>query len=259
MTGGDRRPCAVLTIVRDEALFFPIWLRYYARFFHPLDIHVLDHGSTDGCTGGEGFVRIPVEHPTVDVLWVRDTVQAQQHLLLERYDAVLCVDVDEIVAPDPQWGTLGDYIEGFRGEIARCSGYEIIHVRDAEPPLDLTRPVMQQRFHWFPNRMYSKPALARVPLQWSPGFHECRGLKQEPDAKLYLIHLHRMDYDLCRSRHRARAAADWNDRALRHSWYYQMRIQDEPEFGRWFYGDTVSGGTVPLCIEPIPRRFRTLM
>jgi hypothetical protein len=186
-------------------------------------------------------------------------VQAQQHLLLERYDAVLCVDVDEIVAPDPRWGTLGDYLDGFSGEIARCRGYEIIHIRDAEPPLDLGRPVMQQRFHWFPNAMYSKPALARVPLQWSPGFHECRGLKQEPDPRLYLIHLHRMDYELCRSRHRARAAAVWNDRALRQSWYYQMRIQDEPEFGRWFYNDTVSGGTVPLHIEPIPRRFRTLM
>jgi hypothetical protein len=253
------RGCALLTIVRNEPVFFPIWLRYYGRFFHPSDIYVLDHGSTDGCTSGEGFVRIPIEHPMVDVLWVRDTVQAHQHRLLQRYDAVLYVDVDEIVAPDPHWGTLGDYIESFTGEIARCRGYEIIHVRDAEPPLDLTRPVMEQRFHWFPNPMYSKPALARIPLQWIPGFHECRGLKQEPDPNLYMIHFHRMDYELCKARHHARARAEWDDQNLKRRWYYQMRIQDEPEFGRWFYGDTVSGGRVSLCIEPVPPHFRTLI
>ncbi len=251
--------CALLTIVRNESIFLPIWLRYYARFFRPSDIYVLDHGSTDGCTAAEGFVRIPVEHPVVDVLWVRDTVQAHQHRLLQRYDAVLYIDADEIVAPDPHWGTLGEYIDSFTGEIARCRGYEMIHMRDVEPSLDLTQPVMEQRFHWFPNPMYNKPALARIPLQWTPGFHECRGLKQEPDSNLYLIHLHRMDYELCRARHRARARAEWDERNVKHGWYYQMRILDEPEFGRWFYGDTVSSGTVPLRIEPIPPRFRTLI
>jgi hypothetical protein len=256
---GPARGCALLTIVRNEPVFFPIWLRYYARFFHPSDIYVLDHGSTDGCTSGKGFVRIPIEHPMVDVLWVRDTVQAHQHRLLQRYDAVLYVDVDEIVAPDPHWGRLGDYIDSFTGEVARCRGYEIIHVRDAEPPLDLTRPVMEQRFHWFPNPMYSKPALARIPLQWIPGFHECRGLKQEPDPNLYMIHLHRMDYELCKARHHARARAEWDDQNLKRHWYYQMRIQDEPEFGRWFYGDTVSDGRVSLCTEPVPPQFRTLI
>jgi hypothetical protein len=250
--------CAVFTIVRDEAVFLPIWLRYYSRFFPASDIHVLDHGSTDGSTEGGAFVRVPIEHPVIDVVWFRDKVQAYQHELLRRYDAVLYVDVDEIVAPDPSWGTLGDYVDAFTGSIARCRGYEVIHVRDSEPPLDLSRPIMEQRFHWFANRMYSKPALAQVPLQWTPGFHECRGLKQEPDPNLYLIHLHRMDYELCRARHRARAVVAWNERDVKHSWYYQMRVQDEPEFGRWFYKDTVSSGEVPLVIEPIPPQFRTL-
>lgn len=253
--------CAVFTLVRDEAVFLPIWLRYYSRFFDASDMHVLDHGSTDGSTQGGPFVRVPIEHPKIDVVWFRDKVQAYQHELLRRYDAVLYVDVDEIVAPDPSWGTLGDYLDVFRSlgsSIARCRGYEMIHVRDSEPSLDLSRPIMEQRCHWFANRMYSKPALAQVPLQWTPGFHECRGLKQEPDPNLYLIHLHRMDYELCRERHRARAVAAWNERDVKHSWYYQMRVQDEPEFGRWFYKDTVSSGEVPLVVEPIPPQFRTL-
>jgi hypothetical protein len=40
-------------------------------------------------------------------------MQSQQHRLLETHDVVLVTDVDEIVAPDPDWGTLGDYIDEF--------------------------------------------------------------------------------------------------------------------------------------------------
>jgi len=64
----------VLTIVHNEAVFFPIWLRYYSRFFAPDDIYVLDHETTDGSTDGDGFVRIPVEHECVDMRWLRDTI-----------------------------------------------------------------------------------------------------------------------------------------------------------------------------------------
>ena len=48
-------------MVYNEAVFLPIWLRYYSRFFAPDDIYVLDHESTDGSTSGSGFVRIPVD------------------------------------------------------------------------------------------------------------------------------------------------------------------------------------------------------
>ena len=60
---------------------------------------MLDHGSTDGSTEVGGFVRIPVEHETVDNDWMVETVQAEQRRLLENYDCVLAVDVDELVCP----------------------------------------------------------------------------------------------------------------------------------------------------------------
>ena len=48
-----RRAAAVFTIVREEAVFLPIWLRYYAAHFAPKDIYVLHHvvpgGPEDRC------------------------------------------------------------------------------------------------------------------------------------------------------------------------------------------------------------------
>src|SRR5436305_13883427 len=104
---------AVMTITHNEALFFPIWLRYYSDFFEPSDIYVLDHDTTDGSTDGDGFVRIPISHDTFDNLWMVDNVERLQRELLERYDLVLVVDVDEIVAPHPGWGSLTDYLDRF--------------------------------------------------------------------------------------------------------------------------------------------------
>ena len=48
-----RRAAAVFTIVREEAVFLPIWLAYYAAHFAPEDIYVLHHvvpgGPEDRC------------------------------------------------------------------------------------------------------------------------------------------------------------------------------------------------------------------
>ena len=40
--------CAVFTIVQNELVFLPLWLRHYWRHVAPADLYVLDHQSTDG-------------------------------------------------------------------------------------------------------------------------------------------------------------------------------------------------------------------
>ena len=62
---------------------------------------MLDNDTTDGSTEGDGFVRIPVEHDSVDHTWMVETVQGLQHELLDRYDVVLVTDVDEMSSPHP--------------------------------------------------------------------------------------------------------------------------------------------------------------
>ena len=244
-------------MARNESVFLPIWWRYYSQFFQPEDIYILDHESTDGSTSGPGFVRIPVSNPVVDWGWHRDMLQQQQHRLIERYDVVLCTDVDEIVAPDPRTGDLGEYLIRFRGDFVNCRGYEILHLKDSEGPLDFTQPLLEQRLHWYFNPAYSKPLLARVPMFWHGGLHaRVDGLTND-DPSLYLIHLHRVDYDTCLARHHQRTSWMWNKRDLDEGWGYQNRITEAGPFLHWFYKESCSG--TPINVERIPDYWRGLI
>lgn len=249
---------AVVTMVQDESVFLPIWVRYYSRFFAPQDMHVLDHQSTDGSTEDGRFFRVPVSHDCVDAAWMAETLQAYQHELIDRYDAVLVTDVDEIVAPDPAWGTLGDYIDRFDEPFVNCLGYELLHLRDREPSFRPDRPVLAQRGHWYANDDYDKPALATEPMEWKPGLHRRAddGFNLDPDLRL--LHLHRMDYEVCLARHRHRASRGRSEAEATRGWGRHGRIIDEEPFDRWFYQES-SDARLGIVVERIPDRWRGLV
>lgn len=247
----------MITIVHNEAVFLPIWLGYYSRFFAPEDIYVLDNDSDDGSTDRDGFVRLPVTNHTVDHTWMVRTVEGLQHDLLERYDVVLVTDVDEIVSPVPEWGTLGDYLDVFSEEWVNCLGYEVLHMKDKEGRLRLEEPILGQRGHWFPDDGYDKAALATVPMTWRPGFHGRADFQASIDPDLRLVHLHRMDYGTCLERHRARALRRWAARDQREGWALHNQIVDPEEFARWFYEDS-SSELIDIRPEAIPPSWRGL-
>ena len=249
---------AVLTMVKDESIFFPIWLGYYAKFFAPEDMYVLDHGSRDGSTDRGAFVRVRMGHPTVDWAWHRDTLQSQQHALLDRYDAVLVTDVDEIVAPHPHTGDRGSYLAAFDMEFVTCRGYEIIHMRDEEPPFDPARGILDQRGWWYSSPAYCKPLLARTKMHWRGGFHARTDGRSAPDGILHLLHLHRMDFDVCLARNHQRISVPWNKRDWEEGWAYQHRIVDPSEFSDWFYNDS-GVHSYAVAPEPIPSEWRLVV
>jgi hypothetical protein len=256
--GAEKRRAAI-TIVHNEPVFLPIWLSYYSRFFDEEDIYVLDNDTSDGSTDGDGFVRIPVHHDSVDHPWMVETVRGLQHELLDRYDAVLVTDVDEIVSPAPEWGTLGEYIDEFGEWFVNCIGYEILHMVDREGPYDPSRPILDQRSYWFANGAYNKPALATGPMDWLPGFHHRADGQVNPDPNLYLIHLHRMDFEICRERHRGRRDRAWNENDLGEGWASYNRTVEGDEFDGWFYGDSgFEQDGVHIEVERIPESWRGL-
>jgi hypothetical protein len=257
---GASKRRALITMVHNEPVFLPIWLAYYSRFFGSEDIYVLDNDTTDGSTDRDGFVRIPVHHDSVDHIWMVETIQDLQRELLEgEYDVVLVTDVDEIVTPTPEWGTLGEYLDEFTESFVTCIGYELLHMIDREEPYDSSRPILDQRGYWFANGAYDKPALASEPVSWLPGFHTRSDGQLNYDPDLRLIHLHRMDFDICRDRHRVRQKRAWNKVDVREDWASYNRTVDEGEFESWFYEDSGfddNGGHI--TVERIPESFKGL-
>jgi hypothetical protein len=257
--GPDKRRAAI-TIVHNEPVFLPIWLGYYSRYFAPEDIYVLDNDTTDGSTERDGFVRIPVHHDSVDHTWMVRTVEGLQHQLIEEgYDVVLVTDVDEIVTPTPEWGTLGEYIDEFVEWWVNCVGYEILHLADREGTYDPSRPILDQRGYWYAHGAYNKPALASGPMSWLPGFHHRLDRQLNYDPDLRLIHLHRLDFDVCRERHRLRRERAWGDRDRTEGWAAYNRIADGEEFERWFYEDSgFEEEGIRIVLERIPESWRGL-
>lgn len=249
---------ALLTIVHNEPVFLPIWLSYYSRFYAPEDIYVLDHGTDDGSTSQPGFNRIPVSREGHDAQQVLEVISEHERELLGRYTSLLVADSDEIIAPDPAFGTLGDYVARFDEEFVNCLGYEIIHLPD-EPAIDPSRPVLEQRRFWFSNDGYDKPALVSTPIERVPGLHARADREMNLDPDLRLIHLHRLDYASCFARHRDRNA-DRSERDLKAGRGIHLATEGEEDFAHWFFERTAFDEYgIHLAIEPIPERWKGLV
>jgi hypothetical protein len=193
-----KKLAAVFTIVKDETVFLPIWVKYYSKYFPMEDIYVLDHQSIDGST-----LNLPCNVQTVknneafDSSWITDTVKAFQVKLLEEYEYVVFAEGDEILISleDPGYD-LYDHIKMMK-EVGRnfdvATGYELMQNVLTESTYDSTHPVLTQRRHYYPNNLYNKTLITNIALDWTPGFHECQ-FKASPNKALHLLHLHRFDF-----------------------------------------------------------------
>lgn len=194
---------AVFTIVKDESVFLPIWLKHYRQTFADEDIYVIDHETKDGSTDNLGVNIIPVFNAEAfRHQWLVDQVQKVQNELLEKYEVVLFAEADEIVYSERE-GTLLEALEDFKNsdqQYVNMIGYECVHLIDEEAPLDLTKSIIAQRQKWLKEPMYDKPLLTKIPLSYNVGFHSCH-LPTNLGFGLHLLHLHRMDYDLMLQRH----------------------------------------------------------
>jgi hypothetical protein len=234
---------AVFTIVKNEKVMLPIWLRYYSQHFTHADMFVLDHQTTDGSTQDLPCKRRPIASDyAFDHAWLNRVVRNYQMELLQHYKYVLFVEADEFVFHKDG---LGNYIDAFTGVSVACNGFELQHLRGHEMDIDLSRPILDQRSFWYPNYEYCKTLLSSVPIHWDLGFHLCAnpGIL---DPDLYLVHLHRFDYGIALKKNEDRAKLKWNklDVARRHG--FQNRIVGE-EFDLWFEAFRAKN-----VIQPIP-------
>ena len=199
---------AAVTMVYNESVYLPIWLKHNAQQVGIENCYVVDHGSTDGSTDNLGacnVVRIPRSpyDPAKQSAWNSDFCNS----LLNWFDFVIYSDVDEILMADPAVApTLVEYCRRPLPAVVTAIGLNNLHLIDDQAPLDLSQPVSTQRPYVFACASMCKPLLIHSKVKWSPGSHSS-------DAKLkfdhlYMFHLRWFDRPLGLERlHKTRAMA----------------------------------------------------
>ena len=99
-------------------------------------------------------------------------------------------------------------------------------------------------------------ALKVAALTWIKGFHD---ILADPtfvvfigdNVPLTLLHMHRIDFELCRQRHLRNAQRKWSTMDLEGGFGVQNRLVAEEELKRWFY-EPQANGQEPLTIVPMP-------
>ncbi len=203
---------AAVTMAYNEPVFLPIWSRHYARHVGARHCYVIDHGSDDGSTENLGEVNVArIPRSAQDDAKRARFVSRFCAQLLDWYDWVIHTDTDEIVLPDPRFhDSLAHYCAGGPPETVTAVGLNLHQIPDSEPPIDLARPITEQR-RWvrFSSAM-CKLVLIRRAVDWAPGFH-CAADAPVAFDQLFLFHLRWFDRKLGLDRLAKTRAMPWAD------------------------------------------------
>lgn len=186
---------AAVTMAYNEPVWAGVWARFYSRQVGAENCFLLDHGSDDGSTEGLEVHVERMARSALDENARATTVSAVVAELLRSYDAVVHSDVDELVLADPsRYRDLLEFAEAVPGLVVTAAGLDVQHLPGEEPPLDVRRPIGEQR-HWVRfSAAMCKPSFVRRPVRWMPGFHRCDA-EMAVDG-LYLLHLRYADLGL---------------------------------------------------------------
>jgi hypothetical protein len=209
-------PNAAITIVYNESVNLPIWVKYYGGLFGYENLYVLDHGSDDGSTTGLGAVNvIKVPRKGFDEVEKTSILTSFQAGLTSAFDSVIVSDCDEIIAPDPaRYRDLNDYIARMEGNYVNAIGIDILHIITEELPLDLSRPIMSQRSVGRFNAPACKNLLTKIPIKWLPGLHSSN-MTPRFDIDLFNFHLKAIDYGIATARQAVNLGTKWSEASLK--------------------------------------------
>jgi hypothetical protein len=186
------RSIAVITNALTDGFFFPTWHRYYGDLIGHQNLYVLTYqGLSRHFHAYElgGYWELP--HSFDDNRNAR-TISRLVDLLLDSYDLVVRVDVDEILVPDLRLHSdLASYLRTMKTPYVTVRGFDVIQTMD-EPPLDWSRPILiEQRLFAYANSSLNKTCATTIPLVWSGGFHGSSGYPQI--GELFMLHLKWVD------------------------------------------------------------------
>jgi Glycosyl transferase family 2 len=190
-----KQKAAVFTTVFNEKRNLPIWLRYYGSVFGQENLFVLDDGSDDGSTDALRCNKVRLPRTSYDEMKRTSFVMHFQRFLLASYEWAIFADADELLVPDPlKYQNLLEFLDAQEMDAIAAVGLNLIHRLGTEPALDWDKGILTQRSWAYFISDECKTLISRIPLCWTPGFHESDAkLAINPD--LYLFHTKFVDLD----------------------------------------------------------------
>lgn len=219
---------AVVTQVKNENLFLPLWQRYYGGLFGYGNLFVIDDGSTDGSTANLGPTRV-LDRPQrpFDERERADEAAAFLEELLKFYDWVIYCDVDEFLVLDPLLNMdFQAYLRQAPGKHLNAVGINILHNVHAEAEYAAEIPVFRQRRFGAFDRSYCKQLVHSESVRFRPGFHMSNRMRNFVPG-LFLMHLAHLDRENTRRRWQTRNKIAWSEHAIksRHSLHFRMPVE----------------------------------
>jgi len=190
-----KREKAIMTNIQDGTPYLKIWYKYYSKFFLDEDIYFVCCNTPDGILDKYSCNKI---HRNVSVHNINEKIPILNQVkgdLLEQYECVTYADLDEIIH-HPKG--LSNFIREVPGTYAKCTSYQIVHKKDKELPLNLDKPIKEQRSYWSRTPWFDKPLILKKNHTWGPGQHNIREFHSvSPGNKdLILIHLRIADFGI---------------------------------------------------------------
>ena len=226
-----KKSVVVFTMVHDQPEFQKIWIEYYSQFNFDLIMleHVLNEKEVE-TVQEDGYERRKIFNAEFfNFKWMSETTRNLQRQLLKQYDTVIYTDIDELIVPMD--GNLEEYCENNTNDITKCKGWNLI---DKE--------------YLVASKEMSKPLVTRVPTTWHYGWHRCTEICIR-DQTLWLIHLHRMDYDLAKKDWESRQLLKWNKESEERGLAWQDHFDTEAEFKKWYYENKKRGIDIPQWLK----------
>lgn len=178
-----------VTFEHNHSDLSDIWENYYSQFMDTKKIPIGDILRED---------------------WGATTrlLNSTQPELFANYDLILYVDIDEIIVPNPdKYRDFGEYLDQVTQPVVRCVGYNVIQM-EGEEPIDLDKPILQQRRYWSRDKMYDKFVIITKPQHYTSNHHIENPVPVDPD--LYMLHLRDIDIDMAKKRN-AKIGAAFDD------------------------------------------------
>jgi len=199
---------AIFTIIQDGGEFLKIWYKHYTNYVSINDIYIIDCESKDGVSQSLNCNLIEVEgYQITNVPPLNRCINNFKNDLLKNYDTVIFSDYDEILYHPKGFEYI---INNIQGDYYTARGYEIVQNRNKdEKPIDFNKNILEQRNYWCRDAAYDKSLILKKPVHWAMGNHTVNmtrpvngkdtifHLKPNRTGDLYLLHLHKVDYDYC--------------------------------------------------------------